>query len=114
MIFKQGVRITADQHPVTAFAIIAIDAAWLEVTGHEAMCTSADDSTHGTGSLHPLGAAWDLRLWKNNDPAQGPYDRETLGRLVGALRRNLGSLFQIILEGNHIHIEFDPHVELVR
>lgn len=113
MIFKQGVRLTSDLHPVTSFVIIAVDAVYQDVVGHEALCTSADDRRHGATSLHPHGSGWDFRIYIKNRPSLGKYDLTTLNTLVLRLRRYLGPMFDVVLESDHIHIEFDPPIPLV-
>lgn len=113
MIFKHGVRLTADIHPVTSFVIFVVDAVYKDVVGHEAMCTSADDRTHGPGSLHPHGAAWDFRTYVENLPYRGRYKDNVLNTLVDRLQLYLGPMFDVVLESDHIHIEFDPKLALV-
>lgn len=69
------------------------------------LITSAQDSTHGAGSMHPLGRAVDLRT-KNLTPAEkhGLRDR---------VRERLGDAYDVILEdeggpNEHLHVERDP------
>src|SRR6267142_2780801 len=68
--------------------------------------TSANDSTHMDGSLHPKGLAIDIRT-RDIDP-------ELVTELAKALKLKLnGSVlinrpYQVIIEIDHIHIEFDP------
>ncbi len=63
----------------------------------ELVVTSTDDGNHGAGSLHYADQAFDVRK---------------PGKLVGTVTRELkialGKDFDVILEGDHIHIEFDP------
>lgn len=60
--------------------------------------TSARDGKHVAGSLHPVGLALDFRIWNLPDPA-GLADR---------LRRQLDREYDVILEADHLHVEFDP------
>lgn len=63
--------------------------------------TSGTDGKHNPGSLHPFGDAMDLRRW----------DLDAIGKTataVSQLRGALGPNFDVVLESNHIHVEFDP------
>lgn len=113
MIFKHGVRLTSDIHPVTPFVIITVDAVYRAEVGHEAMCTSADDRTHGRGSLHPHGAGWDFRIREGNNLAHPVHPQPVLLDITHRLQRYLGPMFDVVLESDHIHIEFDPPIPLV-
>lgn len=62
--------------------------------------TSVLDGTHMEGSLHYRGRAFDCRL----PPAGGPVTVS----LVAKLRAALGSGYDVVLESNHIHVEYDP------
>lgn len=62
--------------------------------------TSALDSSHGRGSLHFVGQALDLRTRH--------LQENTVGPIVSELEEALGPDFDVILEGNHIHVEFQP------
>lgn len=60
--------------------------------------TSIRDGLHSPGSLHYEGNAFDLRL----------PSKSRITKIVAALRRELGSPYDVVLERTHIHIEFDP------
>lgn len=60
--------------------------------------TSITDGDHMAGSLHNTGDAFDLRL---------PVKRMGVN-LVSALREALGGDFDVVLEADHIHVEYDP------
>jgi len=51
-------------------------------------------------SLHPRGYAFDIRIW--DFPSL-----ESQRNLVRALQDALGDEFDVVLESDHIHIEFD-------
>jgi len=55
--------------------------------------TSLQEGTHCPGSLHPSGLAWDMRL------PSFP---------VGEISEVLGPFFDVVIESNHVHVEFDP------
>lgn len=68
--------------------------------GVEAILTSGTEGQHMPGSLHPKGFATDWR--SRHVPDRFRPD------LVEMLKEKLGKEFQVILEKDHIHIEFDP------
>lgn len=59
--------------------------------------TSGKDGIHGTDSLHYEGKAVDLRTWN------------VLASLVEQIKAHIGPDFDVILEKDHIHIEFDTN-----
>ena len=63
--------------------------------------TSAMDGTHMANSKHYTGDALDWRIWESN--AAGLTDT-----IVDEMRYYLGSDYDVILESNHIHVEYDP------
>ncbi len=95
---KPGVRITG-MRPEILLAILAAERAYAEA-GCELMVTSCIEGKHSAGSLHYVGAAVDLRT--NNVPA------DKLQRLVEKIRVALGGDFDVIVEADHLHIEFQP------
>ena len=79
-------------------ALATIDDVYVELTGDEAVLTSGKDSTHMQGSLHYVGRAGDFRL-----PKELPADD-----VIKRIRAVLGGAFDVVLEANHIHVEYDP------
>lgn len=76
---------------------------WVMLTcmhsGMEAcVLTSARDGKHAPGSLHQVGQALDFR--NRNWP-------DSIG-MADSLRAKLGPDFDVVLEKDHLHIEFDP------
>lgn len=59
--------------------------------------TSLVEGTHTRASLHYTGCAADLRL---------PPSRAV--EVVAALQSALGDDFDVVLEGDHVHMEFQP------
>ena len=65
--------------------------------------TSANDSTHGVNSLHYKNKAWDIRT-KNIVGDKLVEAQEW----VAKMKLVLGDDYDIILERDHIHCEYDP------
>ena len=70
--------------------------------GEELVITSAIDGKHSDNSLHYAGYAVDFRL---------PAKTQIAASLADAIRDKLGMDFDVILEKDHIHCEFQPKKE---
>lgn len=79
---------------------LPIIAARLEQYGSPCVITSAFDGKHRDDSLHYTGRALDFRSW------HVPF--VALPDLVAQLREDLARDFDVVLEKDHIHIEYDP------
>ena len=99
MKFKQGVSIFGLRDEMF-FAIEQIDKI-LFSSGYEATVTSAVDGTHSTNSLHYDGRAIDIRI--RDLPAS--YSAEAVTRDI---QERLSDDYDVVLEDNHIHIEWQP------
>ena len=67
---------------------------------YDCVITSANDSKHGPNSLHYKGQALDLRTRHlNGQGLQAVYHK---------LKESLGEQFDVVLEADHIHLEYDP------
>jgi hypothetical protein len=62
--------------------------------------TSVVDGEHSRGSLHYAGQAVDIRT------RHAP--QESLQNIVGLIATRLTDEFDVVLEKDHIHIEFQP------
>ena len=74
---------------------------WVEIVWRpeEAVITSCGEGNHSGGSYHypaPLIQALDWRLPKN------PLNK------IEELKKKLGKDYDVVLEVNHIHTEYDP------
>lgn len=98
MKFKSGVKLHGIQPQAILAAIIAKDV--YAAHGYELTITSVNDSTHGAKSLHYSGLAIDLRT---RDVQQADWQT-----IVEEIKTRLGTEFDVILESDHIHIEWDP------
>ena len=66
--------------------------------------TSVTDSRHSRTSLHYVGLAFDIRTRNGFDQ----WDSKEKHRVARALRIALQSEFDVVVEGTHIHIEYQP------
>ena len=65
--------------------------------------TSGTDGKHMTGSKHYTGEALDLRISNLTKPQ--------IHEVVSRLKIRLGKDFDIVLEKDHIHLEYDKRKE---
>ncbi len=68
--------------------------------GYELVVTSLNDSKHSRTSLHYVGQAADLRT--RHMPLEVAKD------IVEELKNSLPDEYDIILESDHIHVEWQP------
>lgn len=68
-----------------------------EIAGKELTITSTYDGSHSAGSLHYANQAYKIRV-----------SLETSVKMVKDIRFSLGSDFDVIDEGDHIQIKYDP------
>jgi hypothetical protein len=66
----------------------------------DAIVTYTTNGRHSERSLHYSGNAIDLRT--------RDLTREQIAAIVEQLREELGDDYDVIFEGDHIHIEYDP------
>ena len=98
MKLKSNVRLV-DLKPQCVLAILVANDVYNKF-GRELVVTSIDDSVHGPASLHPSGFAFDLRT---------SYFRvDQIDPVEAALKAALTDDFDILYEGDHFHIEYDP------
>lgn len=71
--------------------------------GRNCVVTSLMDGTHMEGSKHYVGNAADLRIYYFNNAQKRIAVRR--------LKEELGMGYDVVLEGNHIHVEYDPKEE---
>lgn len=98
MKLKRGVTLAGikiEMRPV----LIAADAIWQE-HGKKLVVTSSTGGAHSAGSFHYYGYALDLRSWY--------FSRKIATEVTRKLRLALGSDYDVVNEGTHIHVEYDP------
>ena len=93
---KSGVRIKGLSNEILLAVVISTTV--FSKYSENLTITSLTDGDHMSGSLHNCGDAVDLRL-----PEVGKR-----AAIVSDLKDCLGRSFDVILETDHIHIEYDP------
>ena len=98
MRLKEGVRTTG----VQAALVIAMTIADQVCRDHglEFVITSIVDGTHSIASLHYVGAAFDMRT-RHMTSVQ-------IERVATETRTRLGADYDVVVESNHIHVEWQP------
>lgn len=98
MRLKEGVRVYG-LRPEMVIALLAAYEVFHNLDA-DVVITSAIDGTHSRGSLHYCGQAIDLRIrhMKADEPQMAAV----------ALRKSLGNDYDVVLESDHIHVEFQP------
>lgn len=84
--------------PQLALAMLTVQDIYLDHGIRDVVITSGNDRKHSKGSKHYDGNALDLRVW-------GFIHPEIVAEQIQAA---LGSEFDCIFEGDHIHLEWHP------
>ena len=120
---SDGVRLDAARAYLAAEAFLALALHAPELCGDSVTITSANDSSHKKGSLHYVGAAWDVRTHPTFDAEGSEIPRHGAIMAASELDRDesaqfwadqvgkfLGDRWDVIYErkGRHIHVEYDP------
>ena len=100
MRFKEGVTINGVK-PEVVLALTVCNGIYANY-GQDMVVTSITDGIHGKNSLHYVGFAFDLRT-KNFQ-----YSAD-IDLVVKDIKEYLTEEFDIILESDHIHVEFQIH-----
>jgi len=93
MSLKAGVRVLGIR-PEVVLALRIVEAVY-QAHGAPFVITSIMEGTHKRASLHYVGCAADVRL--------PPQDAVSI---VAEAKAALGDDFDVILEGDHVHVEF--------
>jgi hypothetical protein len=98
MLLKLGVDISKLEYHCRK-ALGVVEKVWGSQGFAEPVITSTYEGNHSPGSLHYQNRAFDVRL-----PGIGNLNVTA----VRILKEELGKDFDVVLEGDHIHIEYDP------
>ncbi len=101
MKIKSGVSL-AELQPQMAIAVLVVESVY-QAMGTEAVITSGSDGQHMTGSLHYKGLALDFRISNLSVTSRAKL-------ATSQITAALGEEFDVVLEADHLHIEFDPHI----
>jgi len=62
--------------------------------------TCGIEGLHSENSKHPKGDAVDIRIWH--------YTKKQTKQLVETIKKEIDKNYDIVLEKDHIHLEYDP------
>jgi len=107
--FKEQVRVGVQNlWPETVAGLsMALATAPIDVKGDTLVVTSANDGRHKRGSRHYQGLAFDIRLRDAHGRVGTIIDEAAITLWCTRLRDALPS-WDIIDEGDHLHLEYDP------
>jgi hypothetical protein len=100
---KKNASVNLDVNAAFEVAAPVLKTAWL-MLGLECVVTSGKDGQHSTLSAHYSGNALDLRIW---DIAKHMALLAFGANLAKALLIVCGPGYYVVLEGDHIHLEFN-------
>ena len=98
MKFKPGIKI-ANVQPELLMGLMVANQILAYEFNADMVITACTDGTHMPGSKHYIGQAVDIRISNLKDPES----------VLSRLEFELDALFDIVLEADHIHFEYDPH-----
>lgn len=98
-IIKNGVEVVVKPSIEIIAAWTIADQVSKKLTQKQITITSVLDGKHKDGSKHYDGQAFDIRTFI--------YTVTELNELMAALKEALGPDFDVVLENDHIHIEYD-------
>ncbi len=99
MILKDSTVKIHGIRPELVFALHVADQVYSSFD-QELVITSLNDGVHSKTSLHYCGSAADLRIYYFPIPVQKQVVEILLGKL--------GADFDVVLENDHIHLEYQP------
>jgi len=102
IIFKPGVLIPYLTLPMAKAFVVLMEMWSLEKNGP--VITSMIDGKHMRGSLHYDGKAFDLRTFYFKGGSEG----KVVKTFARELSKALGKDYDVVVEKDHIHCEFDP------
>lgn len=108
IIFKNGVSFTDAKREILLAISVAegVYEKWNKVL----VVTSICDGKHKKYSHHYKGLAFDIRTRYFKRKNSNRINITIIRKVARELRMVLGSEYQVIIESNHIHIEYDPMI----
>lgn len=97
--FKDGVELKTAR-PEILEAIQVCAALALDYADTTMVVTSITDGKHGKNSLHRFGLAFDIRTYY--------WGRQMQEFLTSKMQSELGNDYDVVLETDHLHVEYDP------
>ncbi len=97
LTLKTGVQLRG-LRPEMLIGILIVEGAYTDM-GYDTIITSACDGRHSRGSLHYVGLAVDFRTRHIGS------DRL---KVTGKIKDRLGLEYDVVLEHDHIHVEYQP------
>jgi len=109
---KAGVSL-AGLAPEMLIADAVVAAVYQELGALELVITSVGDGRHGPRSLHTIDPvrvkAIDYRRWTLRFEIDGGAVNDRAAEAARVIQHRLRDQFDIVLESDHLHVEFDPH-----
>ena len=98
IIWKKGVDKSNIKNVMRQAIIVSADV--YNTFGKKLVITSCCEGNHNASSLHPFGYALDLRTFYFKN-------KQTKLAVTDLIRKKLGSSFYVVLEKDHIHIQYN-------
>ena len=107
--FKGSAPVVLSPHPAILYAADVCDRVVRSIAGLQPIFTGGQEEGHSEKSLH-YGIPGDTRCRALDIRISG-FNPTQLKMIVGALQARLPALeFDVVLEPDHIHLEYDPKV----
>lgn len=104
MQLKTGVKLVGIK-PELVLGLLIADSVYRRYDT-DMVITSVVDGVHKRKSLHYSGYAADLRIWGFSD--------KMLQEVANELKKALNGDYDVIIESNHLHLEYDPKESIER
>lgn len=94
--------------PQTVLMASVVDQVYVKNGADTTVITSCNDSAHSQTSLHYSGNALDFRV---RDPMTGKSvfaENVTAQHVANEIKAALGRDFDVLNEGDHLHVEYQP------
>jgi hypothetical protein len=96
---KEGVKVAGIQ-PEILLGLVIADQVYIEVGQNDLVVTAITDGKHMRGSKHYIGQAVDLRI--------SYFSAINTIKVAEEMKTRLGDDYDVVIEPDHIHLEFNP------